>query len=606
MSSFHSIGLYSPFLVFIIGCLTLIGFLGFGLFIQRLFRLVLPSPWKEGIAYLAGIQSFSLIIQVLAMTGAAFRSILVVILVLVWIVGLLAVMIEYHFFRKIRISRPGRLMLIPLIVILIALFVNLIAAIAPSTKCDELYYHMLLPARILSDHALHFYRYPWECGVMPHMIFQISLTPLHALGFPDAGNVVSWGLSAMLLIFGWTLLCKEESRNPWDFLFLSTLVIGMYPVIWHVTGGSYAMGDLAMAMATVALLLHEELIRKLRVDRFSLVLSFLILCSVSSKVSMIPLGMTMAILGALIVWNNKPNRGSLFKCLIIAIVPWLVFYFPMLIWTFIHSGSPFGPLMAGFMNAHSVYDLDMIRLKLAWDRSYNIPTLFVAIWNIIIYSSPLFWGAVILLIFPFRNDRCLRLTGLILFLVQTLVLLVFLIFDPRYYGGLLQGLVIVFILIRQKYRTRQKYVSTGKLIAGMIIFIIPWLGMQVFYGWQFFPVSLGIEDKTDFYREKIPFYDDFSKIDKIIQEDAVFLYRGAVRLNAVFAPRPVFMDGKDVPIRKKVYLFQVDGDSCSETGGYKVGKLLYLNNNAIIESYRNPFRQNKIGRLKIYALVPEK
>jgi len=116
--------------------------------------------------------------------------------------------------------------------------------------------------------------------------------------------------------------------------------------------------------------------------------------------------------------------------------------------------------------------------------------------------------------------------------------------------------------------------------------------MQVFYGWQFFPVSLGMEDKTEFYREKIPFYDDFSKADKIIPEEAVFLYRGAVRLNSVYAPRPVFMDGKDVPAGKKVYFFQVDGDSCSETGGIKWETPVF-NNNAIIESYRNPFRQTK-------------
>jgi hypothetical protein len=39
---------------------------------------------------------------------------------------------------------------------------NLIITIAPSTKIDELHYHMLLPKRVLEDGRLYLYRQPYE------------------------------------------------------------------------------------------------------------------------------------------------------------------------------------------------------------------------------------------------------------------------------------------------------------------------------------------------------------------------------------------------------------------------------------------------------------
>ena len=80
-----------------------------------------------------------------------------------------------------------------------------VVAIVPSSKIDELYYHMLLPARIVADHGLRFYRLPIESAILPHMTYQIFAAPLHALGFPDAPNVVSWLLSLMPVWLGWTL-----------------------------------------------------------------------------------------------------------------------------------------------------------------------------------------------------------------------------------------------------------------------------------------------------------------------------------------------------------------------------------------------------------------
>ena len=73
-----------------------------------------------------------------------------------------------------RVSMYRGSALLPLIIVGVAVALNALVALAPSTKIDELYYHMLVPSRILSDSALHFYREPWQAAILPHMIFQIS------------------------------------------------------------------------------------------------------------------------------------------------------------------------------------------------------------------------------------------------------------------------------------------------------------------------------------------------------------------------------------------------------------------------------------------------
>jgi hypothetical protein len=74
-------------------------------------------------------------------------------------------------------------------------------AAAPSTKHDELYDHMLLPSRIVVDGALHFYLQPWLSATLQQMEYQMAATPLYAMGYPDASNVVSWCIGLMLAWF---------------------------------------------------------------------------------------------------------------------------------------------------------------------------------------------------------------------------------------------------------------------------------------------------------------------------------------------------------------------------------------------------------------------
>src|ERR1700733_541842 len=246
MTSFLAIERYSPFIILVMGLSTFAGLWGVGTALLHAVRLKLPVPWNHVTAILLGIQTASLAVQIFGMLGIATRLVLIAIWwsLLCFAVGALFACRP----RKLRIVFPkcDWTALLITAIVGVAIVVNILIAIAPSTKIDELYYHMLVPSRIVSDGALRFYRLPWEAAIWPQMIFQIASAPAHAMGYPDVMNVVSWGLFATLLWFGWQIMRVVGLKSAsWDMLWIGSICVGIYPAVWNVTGGPHAMGNLA-------------------------------------------------------------------------------------------------------------------------------------------------------------------------------------------------------------------------------------------------------------------------------------------------------------------------------------------------------------------------
>ena len=243
--------------------------------------------------------------------------------------------------------------LVPTAIVGIAIATHMLVSLAPSTKIDELYYHMLVPSRIVSDGALRFYREPWQGAIWPDMLYQISSAPAHAMGFPDAANVVSCGLSITLLWFAWHVIRANTKPAAWTALWVGSLCVGIYPVVWNVTGGAHAMGDLAMAAAIVAFCSRERLLIGLTPPTFTVLLSILLLSASASKISLLPL---CAALLCIAIWpilrsSGPPVRRQVTMALA---VPWIIFYCPIALWTWVQSGSPFGPVFAGRLRLQSI------------------------------------------------------------------------------------------------------------------------------------------------------------------------------------------------------------------------------------------------------------
>src|SRR5262249_32597540 len=150
---------------------------------------------------LLGIQLASLAVQLAAMAAIATPPVLAGIAAAVGAFGIAALARVPAACSALWRDPGARLRIAAFAPVGIALGLNLVVALAPSTKHDETYYHMLVAGRIVVDGALHFYREPWEAAIWPQLSYQMAAAPLQAIGFPDAANVVSWALGALLAWF---------------------------------------------------------------------------------------------------------------------------------------------------------------------------------------------------------------------------------------------------------------------------------------------------------------------------------------------------------------------------------------------------------------------
>jgi hypothetical protein len=494
-------------------------------------------------------------------------------------------MVRFRLARVIPRSIRGGPATVPIVVIAAALLINVLVAVAPSTKADELYYHMLVPSRIVSDSALRFYREPWLGAIGPQMVYQISAAPAHAMGFPDATNVVSWALSATLFWFAWRVIRTNANTLPWTTISVASLCVGIYPAIWHVTGSAYAMGDLAMAAAVVAFCLRERLLAALPPWTFSAMLSLLLLSAATSKLSLLPVS---GVLLCAALWPFAKSGPPLARLCVglAAALPWILFYCPIVLWTWTHSGSPFGPILVGLENFQVEKDTG------------ELPLFMMR--NIALGYSPLIWLGAIGAIIATDLDKSRRIFLACLLALQCFVIYWLLPYDVRYLT-LHYGLFIVFACLGP--RAIQERLTARVTLLAASVFLLPWLGIQLYYAKQFFPVATGLE-KYSFYGRYVAFYSDYVELNRLLSKDTVLFFPG-FRMSAVYAPRPIFFDAADLPSGKPVALMTLQSTvrAGDVLNGYKIGQEIYGDPRAIIQAYRTPGRAPLVGALTVVQLA---
>ena len=500
----------------------------------------------------------------------------------------------------VRFSKLDKWALLPIAIAGTASTTNLLISLAPSTKIDELYYHMLVPSRIVSDGALRFYREPWEGAIWPDMLYQISAAPAHAIGFPDAANVVSWGLSITLLWFAWRIIRANAKPPAWAGLWVASLCVGIYPAVWHVTGGAHAMGDLATAAAIIAFCNREYLLGKISAPTYAAMLSILLLSAAASKITLVPF---CAVLLCLSVWPLF-KLARPWQVMLMLAAPWLIFYCPIAVWTWSQSGSPFGPVLAGMFGL-SIYPqgwpqetFQSTRLASQLPPVTELPYIFAS-------YSPLIWLGVIGAIFATELSKVIRLTLGCLLLLQCILIYWLLPYDARFLGGLQYGLLIAFAAFVA--RKSEDLLASGRAIGiACAIFLVPWLGIQTYYAKQFFPVAFG-QEKAAFYERYVAFYADYVNLDRLLSKDTELLVQD-FRLGAVYAPRPVVFDPVDLQRGKQAVLLASPESIhtiSAPTSGYKVGDLIYENAQAVTVTYRTPGKSASIGPLQVVKLTKD-
>lgn len=599
MTSFLGIEHYAPARILLAGVLAAFGLMGVGVGLMRCVRWRLPPPWFQVVAILVGIQAVSLAVQIAGMAGLASASVLRGIWGVLVGAGLATLITQVLAILRTPLPSPRGVEILPLALACAAMALDLLVAMAPSTKIDELFYHMLVPARVVTDEGLHFYQQWWVAAIWPHMIYQIASAPLHAMGIPDAANVVSWGLSATLIWFTARLILLNGLPLAWAALWVACLCVGMYPVVWHVTGGAHAMGDLAMAAGIVAFCDRERLGRAVGTRSYLAMVSTFMLCAASSKVSLLPVS---ALVLGFAAWPIVCYRSAgRWREVLALCAPWIIFYCPLAAWAWIESGSPFGPLLGNILGASVYSDAQLADISTSLIQGVEPPREWLL--YLAVDYSPLVWVGAIGAVAGRQLAKSTRVALAGLFLLQCALIGWLMPHSGRFLGGIHYGMLIAFASFATP-AVADRFSSRRAAAGACILLILPWFAIQAYYATQFFAVSLGRE-KASFYERHVAFYSDYVRLDRLLPPDAVLLTPD-FPTSAVYAPRPMVFDIADIPAGKPLFLFATPETARMmnlEFEGYKSGEVIYENSAAVIESYRTPGRQPMIGVLKVVRLL---
>lgn len=577
MSGFDSISYYSPLAVLAIGLLASVSLLALGRRLLLLIAPSLPPQWAIPTSFCLAVLTLSLGVQLLAFSSQASRGALAALLIMMVVAGLLVTP-----WRGVRTPAVSPLIAIPAI----PLTLNLLIAICPSSKIDELYYHMLLPARILADHRLVFYREPWPAAILPHMVYQIGLTPFHALHYPDAGNVLSWFASVLLAWFAWNYVEQRTGNRILACVASVMLTIGLYSTVNHVTSGPHALGDLALTTAILLFTVNEQ--AAIRPRDHLLGISLLTVTAAATKISLWPVAGILLLVASLRLARQTSE-------LLAVTIPPLLFLGPLMVFSWRSSGSPFGPVLAGIFGS-SVYEPQEIAATLEGSHLAGQVGLRELAINTAASYPILLWVAIAAAVFSFRQlGKAERLACVLLF-AQAAVVAVSLPWAVRFLGGTHYAVALIGLA------------CLGSATLGVnslrlsLLSLIPWATVSAYYGSQFVPYPLGLKSNREFHERYVALNRDFNALDRLVPHDAVVLLIGC-RCPNYYSSRSVFLDRRDLPPHAHAYLFEVGPTNSAPLSTPPAN--VFEDSHASVIVYRTPDRLAIDGAVRIAELTPK-
>jgi hypothetical protein len=593
------------------GGLLVFAVLGLGsIAVRALGFLTLPWYWHLALIAILGQTTLNFLVQALLLSGesSVFR-----LKFLGWLI--IALGLSGHLFEiiksrrehsSIKKFRDNRVLKSLLIIIWLT---NLTAALAPSAKTDDVYYHMLVPKRIAIDGTINFYRLPIEASIVPQMQYQISLSPSYSLGAPDAGNVLSLTYSIILGLFILGFIQDATGNDSLALLGGLGCTAGVYQTIWHTTEGGTAIGELALVVALCGALWPRLLTSKINPLHYGLLISTAASLAASTKISLIPLCAIITLFSGWRLYRAKDTEQYPAIQTAVVLLPWILIHVPLMIWTYYQSGSCWGPVMAN-VYGRSIFPQSMLNI-LVQTRIVNQTRFLGNLRNAMVYLCPLMFIGVGFTLWAAIMNKCRTSLYIIcLFIFQGMLIWWQLPYDFRFVGGLLYLPLIATALMLGRTpdtSTRvaltligKRAVQTRNWIA--IATVVPWLAFQIYYARPFAKVVLGVTSIEQFRERFLPLSQDYIVLDRILPADAV-LYVANGRVPLFDAPRPVVLTPLDLRQKTSIYRMTVisvpDIEILDRTTVLNCKDLVYENGQAIVEAYRTPGKAPKQGTVTV-------
>jgi hypothetical protein len=467
------------------------------------------------------------------------------------------------------------------ILIFLCIFLFALSSL-PTTKIDELVYHLLVPLRIVQDGSLNPYALPWEASLLPQLIYQISFFPFFQMGLPEVPGVFSLILFLYSIYISYKFLVNEGVDKKTAFMFSASLYLsGLYVVVDVITIASSALSVFYMTMLIISLLNITQKTQNGFTNINTLTFGVACFGVLISKVTMAPFIVFIIFYFIYRLRNFLITNGVMFGHIVRGIfLPTFSYLFVIFI-TYLVYKSPFGAMFGVFFESpHVIFDPFVegagkdVKLK---------DTLFLSVTKF----NPIIWISV--LIAPFMlNDIKLRIV-FILFIFQFIVIFLLLPEKPRHFQGLQYFIAIVtFLAIYSRY----KYLHVFLRRASLGVFYI-YTVLILYYGYPIF--NTGFNEGIQSFGEKyIPYYQDFNNLNQKLLESDKLVFHGS-RVNLYHSPRKasIYPEGyRDC----NSYLFNIDSPGLPVSNSLS----FYKNSNAVQFTYRTPGLSPKITSINVY------
>jgi hypothetical protein len=560
------------------GLLGLMAAAGVGSGLTRLLGPI-PGRWRLATSLVAGVAVFDLCLMLVLFLGGGVRSVKIVGVGAILIGGCLLL---WSLNRLRSAATPAICRNADrwfLAVIVAAIAINLLIAVAPSTKIDELHYHMLIPKRVMEDGGLHLYHRPYEAAIFPQNGFQLGLSAAHAAGIPEAGNVVSWGLGValILLVAGVTSDLTGSATAGW--MTGAICAVGLYPAVWHVTSGPHALGDLATVTACLLALLPDDLTGEMKAQTKLFLVCLTAYAAASTKISILPLSVVFALIGvrraaAKIGWKIATGM---------ALGVWTVFYGPIILWTTLKCGSPFGLATASMFHSHYFGPEDIAELADS-GRANQQGWMPLLAWMVPSVSVGLVAAFGVVAFAAWKRGRVFKiLFGLVC--GQAMLIAWLLPHQFRFLGGLQYAVLVLGAWVAWPSRLGARLIARWWVV--LLGMCLPWLAVQAYYAKPFIKVDLGTISRDSFLHSYVAFAEDFRVLNRVLPADAV-IYVVNSRLPSYYAPRPVIYTLEDLKGREPLYRFTVGPGAPPLETSLSCTATVYVNSSAISVVYRTP------------------
>jgi hypothetical protein len=625
MPGWHELVSYSPWWTLLSGTLTAVTFLGVGRVAGGPLLRSIPDFLRYPAQAVAGVITVSLVVQAFALADVSRAPEMAA----VWYASLLVAVLSLGapLVARARRAHGGFRFsstlwwAAPAVVLGIAL---LISGAAPESRADEVSYHALAAARLLSDGGLRFYALPWEASIVPQLVWHYSLVPVYAICGSAAGGVVSAWLGVILALAVAGLVLRYTSSAALAAAAALVTLSGGYTFVFFSTTGPHAFSYLAGFIAVAAVGWAPELLAAGGAEAYAAVVAIGCAGALVGKVTMLPIVGIVTVIALREVFSaTRDTRRRATALAILVLIP-LVAVGPLTAWDWWASGSPLGAVTAKLTHARAFDSEAMAALDGTRQMfSHGFKWRFEAAY----WSLPLVAGVLASLVLEADANR--RLRWWLLAGAQALVIVLFLPKELRHFGGVQYPLFASgLISIRERLKCWLTFGPEldARLAIGIAASAVPWALFALWLTTIYVPVDLGRTAAASFIRHYSGLQADYDALDAVLPEDATLLigrsrshltqYAWYARPPVYYAPRPVLFDVAQVRGRQPTYplfLIYVDVPPLALAAvlstdlwlpaGYSLGPLVYSDTQARFYPSRTPSGSDGLAAVEVFKLV---